>query len=274
MSTLMSSHKFVFILLWKILQPQRSDQPNSTQQGLTIMECLVAIMLIGLTVAMVTPPLLIATATRVQNRRAEQAVKIAQDEVDRINTLVQQGLHQNDRLPAVANVTSGSLKDVSPPSQLAAGLIKTSRQSTSACPPGSAYSSATRYTNQPLKVTDALPVDIDGDCQPEFFIQVFRTAGITTPVEQNSRPNTNTQRPATFDLGVRVYSSLAQANFGSSQLKTDPAPLSITNTRGQQDRAPLAVVYKSMIWGEQSAVLCQALKRADLAKLITSGACQ
>lgn len=256
-----------FSLLERMLKIQCSKR--SPEQGLTIMECLVAIALIGLTVAMVTPPLLIATATRVQNRRAEQAVQIAQDEVDRINTLVQQGQHQNNRLPAT---TAAPLKNTSVPTQLA-NFLRTSRRSDSACPAGSAFASATRYTSQILQVGQALPIDVDGDCNPDFMMQVFRTAGSTTQAEINTKPDATTRRPARFDLGVRVYSWQARPNLGSAVMKADPAPLSITNTRGQQDRAPLAVVYKPITWGEKSDVLCESLSAASKAKLIETGAC-
>lgn len=242
------------VFLWELLKTQQGKR-RSAEQGLTIMECLVAILLIGLTVAMVTPPLLIATATRVQNRRAEQAIQIAQDEVDRINTLVQQGQHQNSKLP---NVASGNLGAVAAPSQLA-NFLKTTRSASSAC------SGSTSYSNQQLGVGQALRIDIDGDCTPDFFMQVFRTAGVTTEAEK-TKTSAN-QRPAKFDLGVRVYSVLAEKNITSGKLEKSPAPLSMTNTQGKQDRFPLVTVYKPIAWGEQADVLCESVSAAVRQKL-------
>jgi type II secretory pathway pseudopilin PulG len=240
-------------------------QQRNPEQGLTIMECLVAIVLIGITIAMVTPPLLIATATRVQNRRAEQAVQLAQDEVDRISTLVQQGVHENRRLPAVA--TGANLSATPAPSQVF-NQLKTSRQAGSACPAGSSFAGAPRYTNAQVPANQALAVDVDGDCTPDFYVQVFRTAGVTTNVE-NAKPIADTRRPATFVLGVRVYSELARNTLISGRLQTTPAQLALTGGQGKQATNPLAVVYRPMIWGEESDALCSSLDSRTLSELQT-----
>jgi type II secretory pathway pseudopilin PulG len=219
-----SSPNFLLRQLWlaKRRQSQVYQSLNSapaqdvgqSNQGLTIMECLVAIMLIGLTIAMVTPPLLIATASRVQTRRAEQATQLAQDEIDRINTMVQQGVHQARFLPTVAAGDNLSTQ-VSAPATLA-NFVKTSRSG--GCPGTIAYNSQTLGLNQ------ALPIDVDGDCTVDFFMQVFRTAGTLTLAEAQ-KTTANTRRPARFTLGVRVYSALARVNLGSGKLQTTPASL-------------------------------------------------
>jgi type II secretory pathway pseudopilin PulG len=229
---------------------------QTSQQGLTIMECLVAIMLIGITIAMVTPPLLIATASRVQTRRGEQALQVAQDEVDRINTMVQRGLHQSSLLPP--NATQANLRNVPPPTSVG-GAIKTTRRA--GC--GTAYSEQT-----PLPINQALQIDVDGDCKPDFYMQVIRTGSQFTLAEtvgSSSTKTAQTVRPAKFDLGVRVYSALAQRNLVSGQLSNPPTPASfgLTIGQGQQATNPLAVVYKTLSWGERSEVLCQYATKAN-----------
>jgi type II secretory pathway pseudopilin PulG len=250
-------------LLRQWLLKQWLHPSQNTQQGLTIMECLVAIMLIALTIAMVTPPLLIATASRVQTRRGEQAQQVAQDEVDRVNTLVQRGLHQNSSLPADAAQTS--LKNIGPPTKIV-NFLETPRSTTSVCPTLSRpnpYASYPRYADQPLAVTDALPIDVDGDCDPDFFMQVIRNGSQYTTAE--AQKASTTQRPARFDLGVRVYADLIDTNktLASGRLKTDPASLGLTIGQGQQATNPLAVVYKTLSWGERSEVLCQYATQAN-----------
>lgn len=231
------------------------------------MECLVAILLIGLTVAMVTPPLLIATATRVQNRRAEQAMQLAQDEVDRVSTLVQQGLHESKRLPKFDTATN--LQSVKLPSAVY-GKLKTSRPDSSACPAGS-YSGYARYTNpnEQIPVNAALPVDVDGDCVPEFFVQIFRSEGTFTSTEAQ-KTDATTRRPAKFDLGIRVYSALAEKNLKAGSLK-DPQPAQLLMTQGQGKQAtnPLVVVYKPFAWSEEADALCTSVSEA-VAKTITA----
>lgn len=262
-----SSHKMAAIVLGKLLKTQRDGCP---QQGLTILECLVAILLIGLTIAMVTPPLLIATATRVQNRRAEQALQLAQDEVDRVNTLVQQGLHEKRRLPStIANGVKP--RDVAGPTTVY-GKLKTSRRVDSNCPAGSPYSNSPRFvnTNEQLPVNQALPIDVDGDCKPEFFMQIFRTEGVTTFAEQQ-KPDTNRERPATFILGVRVYSALAKDNLVAGKLASPQttAQLGIGGGQGQQATNPLFAVYKTLTWSEESDALCSSLSATDAKKIDT-----
>ena len=230
---------------------------QNSQQGLTIMECLVAIMLIGLTISMVTPPLLIATASRVQTRRGEQAQQLAQDEVDRINTMVQRGLHQSSLLPPDAANPAG-LKSVPIPTAFAAVLKTTS----TTC-------STPRYSEQiPIPVNQVLPVDVDGDCNPDFFMQVFRNGSLYTTAEQ-LKVDATKRKPARFDLGVRVYSSLVSTNgtLASGRLKTEPASLGLTIGQGQQATNPLSVIYKGISWGERSEVLCQYATQANRAQL-------
>lgn len=210
-------------------------------------------MLIGLTIAMVTPPLLIATASRVQTRRAEQAMQIAQGEVDRISTLVQQGNHRTDALPAVV----GNLSGQAGPTSLANAMITSRAQACTPAPP-----------TAPVTATQAVQIDVDGDCQPDFFMQTFRTAGLFTQAEQSGGRAPAARRPAQFDLGVRVYSIVARRNL-SAGLKTEPASLRITSGQGNQASNPMAVIYRPVIWGEQADVLCSSVSAATRARIGT-----
>ncbi|MBF1999498.1 MAG: type II secretion system protein [Synechococcales cyanobacterium C42_A2020_086] len=208
--------------------------------GLTILECLVAILLVGLTVAMITPPLLVATATRVQSRRAEQALQLAQAEVDRISTLVAQGDHRSNLLPN----TVANLQTEPPPSATAGNFLKSPRRD-----PCGGY---TQYNNEPLNPAQALEVDVDGDCKPDFLMQVFRTEGVTSNEERN-RPN---PRPSRFDLGVRVYSILAKDNWDNLASDAAPASLRVREGEGNQRTNPLAVIYIPLSWSERADVIC------------------
>lgn len=246
------------VLAWQFraLIVRSVNRQPASEQGLTILECLVAIMLIGLTAALLTPPLLIATASRIQNRRAEQAFQVAQAEVDRINTLVQLGRHRNAILPAVANVAGDNFANVLPPTQIAQ-LLATPRSSTAPCPDAA-------YSNQSIPTTTALPVDVDGDCKADFLMQVFRTQGLTTQLERN-KPNVNDRRPAQFALGVRVYSVTARENLLSGNLARPikAASLAISSGQGQQATHPLITIYKPISWGERSSTLCTYLDSTD-----------
>lgn len=223
--------------------------PGSGEQGLTLLECLMAVAVMGLTIGLVLPPLFIATATRVQTRRAEQALQLAQGEVDRIRNLVALQQHTPGNLPAVINPPGGRLQDAGAPNR-ASSQIRTSL--TSGC---------SRHDGTPVSATTALMVDIDADCKADFMMQVFRTTGSTSQAEQIGQ-----QRPSSFELGVRVYSLLAGRSSATSALVnpggtltgllTDAASLGLTNGQGNQLKRPLAVLYTNVSWGDQDATLC------------------
>ncbi|MBD2462851.1 hypothetical protein H6G89_17565 [Oscillatoria sp. FACHB-1407] len=211
---------------------------SSSEDGLSLLECLMAIAVIMLTAALITPPLFIATATRVQNRRAEQALQLAQGEIDRLRVLVSQGQNTPGRLPAAV----GTATNPAAPS----GLSNQLRSINSSC---------NTYNDEQIPATSALRVDVDGDCQFDFLMQVFRTDGSLPASEDPTNNPAALQRRTDFVVGVRVYSFLAQNNLGS--LETQQASLRLTSGQGSQRRRPLAVLYSRMNWSDQSFNLCQ-----------------
>jgi len=223
----------------KLLPRLRSvSPPASAQAGVTLLECLIAVAVIGITSALILPPLFVAAASRVQNRRAEQALQIAQGEVDRIQTMVASGYHTVARLPDVG--TAARLDNISPPTGVA-GYLKSVKTGTGGC---------NTYTGEKIPVNQALSVDVDGDCTADFYMQVFR---------DNAANNTavGTDRPSNFRLAVRVYSALALTNFGSMSTPVLPASLQITSGEGNQRLRPLAVLYSQAVWSDQSISLCK-----------------
>lgn len=243
----------------------------SSQQGLTIMECLVAIILIVVTIAMVAPPLVLATATRVQNRRAAQALQVAQGEVDRIRTIVAMGNHSPANLPReVAGTRAATLPNVAVPNAIDPRL-RTLNPTGARCSnrfdpvPTSPYNTSSPYN---VAATSVMPVDVDGDCKPEYLMQVFRTPGLVSSAEQATG---RARRPSEFDVGIRVYPIQAAINFTpdtainaltlADGLESAPAPLQLTS--GTLRRRPLAVLYTKFTWTEEKTSLCSYFSQAD-----------
>lgn len=221
------------------LAKSQVQQSKSSEQGLTLLECLMAVVVMGLTMAMITPPLVIAAATRVQNRQAEQAMQIAQGEVDRVRATLARENGQNltlARLPAIAAV-SGTLE----------GFAAPTRPTTSS-PMKSSAACGTNYNNgEQIAANQGLRVDVDGNCIADFFMQTFRTAGGT--------PRGSATTPPDFQLGVRVYSILAASSSGA--LTTKPAALQIVGGQGNRRTRPLAVLYTPFSQSDQSgSALC------------------
>lgn len=214
------------------------SKPKKTEQGLTLMECIVAIAVIALTSAMIGPPLVLAAATRLQNRRAEQASQIAQGEVDRIRTLVTLNQHERQVLPEVT-VAANLDAEAAP-----GGAIDQMQSIDSNCP------GVTPYDGDPLPLGQALPIDIDGDCEEDFLMQVFRDE---TAISESEDDRVDEGRPSRFSMMVRVYAASAGENFGD--LETELASLRFTSGRGNQSQRPLAVVKSEMSWSDSDGSL-------------------
>jgi prepilin-type N-terminal cleavage/methylation domain-containing protein len=216
-------------------------------QGMTLMECLVAISVIALTSAMIGPPLVLAAATRVQNRRVEQSIQVAQAEIDRIRTLVTLSEYSENNLPAITS--AANLQAQAGPSSTFSKMDSVN----ASCPQDS-------YSDEQVDLTKALPVDLDGDCEADFLVQTFRTEGTFTQVQQARRfddddENTGEARPTTFTVMVRVYAASAASNYGS--LGTEPASLQFTSGEGNQRERPLTILTSDMSLSDtDSSLFC------------------
>ena len=97
-----------------------------------------------------------------------------------------------------------------------------------------------------------LKVDIDADCQPDLLMQVFRSEGELADEQLNVTEGQ--RRLAEFDLGVRVYSIVAQNYLGD--LQRQQASLGLTNGQQNQIKSPLAVLYTNISWSDRDGTLC------------------
>jgi prepilin-type N-terminal cleavage/methylation domain-containing protein len=236
----------------------QSAPPPPSQQGLTLIECLVAMIVITVTVVAITPPIMLATATRVQSRRAEQATAIAQGEIDRVRLLVERSdkdvKYKKSNLP---DYYTGAIKDAP-----VATAVDTDRIISSTVTPSSNPTTACGTdlypTSTQLSGTQLVRVDVDGDCKPDYIMQVFRAedqfpVGVT--------PTDPDVSPFAFKVGVRVYSYFPGETLPALG-KTRSSMVSTTGARdnsigGKDERKPLAVLYTSISRSGSSSTLCQ-----------------
>lgn len=206
----------------------RSAKPDP---GLTLIECLVAIVVIAITVVAITPPIFVATASRIQSRRVEQANQIAQAEVDRVRVVMERVPATETQLPQVGtDVASGPTT----------GLMATPADKDKCT--DKSFGSFEKYPSPTVLApsTKVIPVDVDGDCVPEFAMQVFR--------EKDCKPagSTATVPPYSFDLTVRVYGY--KKDDPMTNLKRERMRLGLTTGRAGDnpaagaDRQPLQVL--------------------------------
>ena len=231
-----------FLLRFLSAIPRSHPTKPAPEKGLTLLECLVAIVIISITVVSITPPIFVATASRIQSRRAEQANQIAQAEIDRIRTIVERSSsYTTAQLPASGGTGAA-------PAIAAATGVETSLiASPSVCP------GKTKYPATAI-ATKVIPVDVDGDCKPEFAMQVFRS-NECIPTSLVGVP------PYAFTVGVRVYGY----EVGNPMSKLSPvrARLGITAGRGGDnsasgaERQPLQVLYTKVARvGDERAKEC------------------
>ena len=203
-------------LIWIKLRLKRINN-NYSEQGLTLIETLMAIIVIAIVITASTPPILLAVATRIQNRRAEQAMQIAQQEIERVRLIVDQGNYTNSALPPAASTDPDDINTVGAPTAICSSSCTTTQAST----------------------------------QGDFFVQVFRDPGVS---QVGVAPDGSDQVVA-FRMGVRVYSPAARTELNNSGLGTRPASLQMTSALGEQTRFPLAVIYADLARGDVTGTL-------------------
>ncbi|WP_254567829.1 prepilin-type N-terminal cleavage/methylation domain-containing protein [Oscillatoria sp. HE19RPO] len=192
---------------------------HPTEQGLTLIESLTAVVILGISVVAISPPIALSIAARVRAHRAQQAMQLAQGEVDRVRLLVE------NLGPGKTVLTSieGSL----PPDR---GNIKPQNVPVVAPP------STIKPCHENLSA-EWCSVHLDEDNQWDMAIQRFRTY---TQPEQNSTGQNTGRNLAAFILGVRVYTraSIDAGNL-STQTPIGTASLALS-AASSQGGLPLA----------------------------------
>ncbi len=207
----------------------RIPKTNSTEQGLTLIESLAAIVIFGTAVVAITPPIMLSMASRVRSYRAEQAMQLAQGEIDRVRLILERGetAYNNvnafeAQLPPKAG--DGEPKDV-------------------AAPTGTGQNCKTILP----KDAPLCQVDVNGDGEWDYGVQTFRTKTKTLGTSNVT---------GGFYMGVRVYTrgSLVAGGVGK-----DPARLGFSADNGS-GKAPLVVIYTPIVRSDldtSGRVYCQ-----------------
>lgn len=212
------------------------------RSGFTLIESLVAVIILSLTVVSVLPPIFWATATRVQNRRAEQAIQLAQSEIDRVRAAGER-----------KTVTIAQL-----PPRAGASLRPDAPAPNSVVPQGVKFRSAVPGCNNDdgnqvaineviLVDTDPEPVGSTTPCTAEFLIQTFRGAGVPTDDAVTA--------PDGFVMGVRVYAISARKNIEAGTAQKEAGRLRGGNGLGTQQFRPLAMQYSTIVRSNKSDTL-------------------
>ena len=238
-----------FALRFSLSLTQRvAASRRRSDQGLTLIEGLVAIVVVSITLVSITPPIFWATGTRVQNRRAEQALQLAQGEIDRVRTIVDQGQATIKLLPppVVGADNIRLANSVSVPTRAKSGIVTVNPRCRT-----TANNGESPALDEYIEInTDPNPGDPD-DCKPNFLMQTFRSTGL----DGNGNPVPGSAIPEGFVMGVRVYSFVAKDNLINRTATGEQASLKGTNGLGNQLTRPLAVQYSTIVRSNASKTL-------------------
>lgn len=196
----------------------RKRNPVSTEKGLTLVECLAAIVIFGLSITAITSPIMLAMATRVRAYRAQQAMQIAQGEIDRVRLILERGDLSTAQLTPLLppNAGAGAAKAVEAPTA----------QNTSCTPTAT---SPTQWCLVKVK-------------EEEFAVQTFRTN--TKTLSDLPSGQSKSQAPIGLMMGVRVY-PIAAINSNQT-LSTEPMSLGFSAIT-TASAAPLVAIYTPIV---------------------------
>lgn len=215
---------------------KRKLETKSSEAGLTLIESLVAISVIGITAASIGPVVLISTATRVQSQRAEQALQVAEGEIDRVRQIVEQGFI-DDGAGGSREYDATDLVIASTPAAIATSVDAAAPNAVGANFDASNYRLARE-------------IDVNDDGTPDFAVQSYRLGDTERAVSG---------RPVVFEMGVRVYEYDA-VDVNSANLENPPdgpARLGTAAGLGERDEKPLAILYTEIVKSDERQSLCE-----------------
>lgn len=201
---------------------QQLSNPSS-QDGFTIVECLLAIIIVSILLLAIAPVLVLATANRVQAKRVELATNAAKAYIDRIRA---GAFNQSSSPPETVQIQGIIVDSTRRPSQGNALSQVMPPRST-----GSLRCAANDYCTQPrvpqrggnylLYCVDG---DGDGECKENSMKDMIIQVSASQP-----NPGTSPNLTLGYQLGIRVYRADAFADSGSLK-KSDITTKATANT--------------------------------------------
>ncbi|MEH2111549.1 hormogonium polysaccharide secretion pseudopilin HpsB [Nostoc sp.] len=166
------------------LKPQQVSQASG-ESGFTIIESLVAMLVVAILLAAIAPTIVIATATRVQSKRVELATQAAKTFIDGVKTGAV-------TIPATTTAPTGTLAGNNLLNTTSMPVPQTTTSLTS-------LYCVTKDTNNSLAITNP---DCTSNTSKIFYIQAVRiTATGSTPTDSTGLPKDG------YRLAIRVYRS-------------------------------------------------------------------
>jgi type II secretory pathway pseudopilin PulG len=233
-----------------LLHQRKTPSSMAAIAGLTLLEALVAMLIIAVIISVITPPVFVAVATRVYQRKTEQALNIAQQEVDAVRRTISSGDYN-------AETTSPQYYGKVLPPEITNGTrLDTYAAPTAVCNQPSPLAADQLYCTGATQAIERGEsgggVGGSADSKSVFYVQVFRTTG--SPLKSSDAS------PGAFRMAVRVYEE--QPGPGKT-LDTQQAPLTFTTGTAKRRGAtaqPLAVLYTEVTRGDNGKESLNSIK--------------
>ncbi|MEH2197092.1 hormogonium polysaccharide secretion pseudopilin HpsB [Nostoc sp.] len=216
---------------------QQVSQPSG-ESGFTIIESLVAILIVAILLAAIAPTIVIATATRVQSKRVEQATQAARSFIDGVKS----------------GAVTTPATTIAPNGTLAGNLLNTTSM-----PPPTASTSlycVTKDSNNNLAIANP-----DCTTAPTGKTNLFYIQAVKIVVAGSTPTDTTTGLPKDgYRLGIRVYrSDIDFTNAKASNGSDKKTQRTFTGTLG--DRQSPLVEMTTEIGSRNTSfnALCQRL---------------
>lgn len=225
-------------------------------RGFTLLEAMVAMIIITIILAFIAGPIVMTAGTRVKNQSTEQSLSLAQSYVEqaRIALIQVSSWTEHDLNPAPTDASGAAIATgidgIPYGADSTLGAENTTPITevdapTEICDPDGLLGTASACT----AYTQMRAVDYDDDGEVDFYVQTFRLNDI------DDNDTSTTDEIMGFDIGVRVYSDLA-ANTLSDGNTLDKAPMSSNMTSSLLSATqPITAYYTSLYRSENPQAL-------------------
>ena len=219
-----------------ITSARKPPHPSSAPSGFTLIECLLAIIIVSLMLAAVAPAVVLSVATRVQARRVELATQAGSAYVDAVRN---GAIPPPPNLAGTPNTVVLASGQTAFPQEGQLGFIPAPTATAGwTCTPTAPAADPTRgiipaYCLDGAGRTYLFLVDLDktpGLSKGDFIVQAFRSVTPDPADATQKQPNLADNGDQGYLMGVRVYR--ADAFNGNVVLKTTADPRRSTAAAG------------------------------------------
>ncbi|MEH2138217.1 hormogonium polysaccharide secretion pseudopilin HpsB [Nostoc sp.] len=230
-----------------IKRKQQQVSYLSDEAGFTIIESLVAILIVAILLAAIAPTIVIATATRVQSKRVEQATQAARSFIDGV---------KSGAVTTPATTITLTQSAVATPRYLSDNLLNTGSTSMPAPTSSTSLYCVRKDGNNNLAIANP-----DCTTPPTGMTNLFYIQAVKIVVAGSTPTDTTTGLPKDgYRLGIRVYrSDIDFTNAKASNGSDKKTQRTFTGTLGDRQSPLVEMTTEIASRSTSFNALCQRL---------------